>query len=514
MKASSKRLLFFTSVLAFTGCITGWVSIPARSVDLALAPPMRAASVSAPVPVNVSAGTAAPILAAAVAPPIKPPVVYVSTSEKAEAPRWFEGGDKIKLLVYEKLPDAELAKYGNSGFSEQDFQQRTEMSGEFSVAPDETVSIPMLGTFAVTGSTQQQLEAAMASAYQQRMKRAGFVTITAVTRPPILILGPVKTPGKVDYMPSMTVLHAIALAGGIKSGMGDDEPWQRMEAIRERINHNAAKQDIAELYAQRAVLEAERDHVAPKAPDALVTLLGAAKANAMIAGEQDRRRAIVQARLQQEQGVEQQLQAAKQQVASLQSTNMQMYDDAVKLAEKRVAAMMHFATAGTINNVQLQAAQSELLNSKARKDEVLTRITDAKLSIGRLEAEKALLDKTARSDLTNALQGVRQQISANQEKSTASESILRAMGGATTMSIAYSVDTGEDNQTPHWTYRIVRTTANGPVEFNAADLTVLAPGDLVKVMLGTGSISNTTTPLPGGTPAPERTKLTPASDTR
>jgi protein involved in polysaccharide export with SLBB domain len=479
--------------------------------------PTQAKAMSAPKttgPVLAAATPAPPRAVLAAAPGASSAILY--GNDKAEPPsnRSFESGDKIKFLVYERLADSELAKYGKNGFSEQDFQQRTEMSGEFTVAPDETLAIPMLGLFSVTGSTPQQLEAAVATAYQQKMKRAGFVTITSVTRPPILILGPVKTQGKVDFMPNMTVLHALALAGGIKTAFGDDEPWQRMEQIRERINHASARQGMAELLAQRTVLEAERDQIPPRLPDALVTLVGEARANAMVASEQDRRRAIVQARQQQEQGIDAQLQAVRQQAASLQSTNMQMYDEAVRLAERRVNAMTRFQNAGTINNVQLQAAQGELLNAKSRRDEIQTRLTDAKLNIGRLEADKALTEKTARGDLTTTLQAVRQQISANQEKSTASESILRALGGENAINIAYSADTGEGTNSPHWTYRIVRTTNRGPVEFPATDLTVLAPGDLVKVVLGNGSSVSVTKPGgPSLLPVPEHARTTPASAT-
>jgi hypothetical protein len=285
----------------------------------------------------------------------------------------------------------------------------------------------------------------------------------------------------------MTVLHAIALAGGIKGGMGGgDEPWERMETIRERISHASAKQDLADLYAQRAVLEAERDGVAPQVPPGLSTLVGPTKATAMIAIEQQRRHAIVTARLEQERAIDDQLQAARQNVTALRAINLNTYDAAITLAQRRVEAMAGFASKGTINNVQLLNVQAELENAKGRKAEVLQRLNEAQQNIGRLENEKAVLVKTTRSDISTALAGVRAQITSTEDKRVTSESLLRAMGDTGMMNVAYEADTGADSSTPHWSYHIVRAGPNGPVESVATDLTVLSPGDLVKVVLGTG----------------------------
>jgi len=201
----------------------------------------------------------------------------------------------------------------------------------------------------------------------------------------------------------------------------------------------------------------------------------------------------------------------------LQSTNFVALDQAIQLSEARLRDYTRLHAMGQVNNTFLQGIQAEAINNRVKRDEIAGKITEAKTAIGRLDAEKAQWEKSNRSELTSALQSVRQQITANQEKDATSASILRSLNGGAALNIAYSSD---DSQSPHWAYRIVRTTAHGPVEFQAKDLTVLEPGDLVKIVLdlGTspGSDSNTPShhsPIPtkaapvnneSPAPAPER----------
>ena len=47
-----------------------------------------------------------------------------------------------------------------------------------------------------------------------RASRSGRGPV-ALERQPVYVLGPVKNPGAYKYAPGMTVLHAVALAGGL-----------------------------------------------------------------------------------------------------------------------------------------------------------------------------------------------------------------------------------------------------------------------------------------------------------
>jgi len=95
-------------------------------------------------------------------------------------------------------------------------------------------------------------------------------------RPPIYVLGPVKNPGSFKYVPGATVLHALAMAGGLDRGTSD--PWSKVEAVREIQKRSGAAGAVVKLMARDAVLKAERDGTAPKIPLRLMELVGASEA--------------------------------------------------------------------------------------------------------------------------------------------------------------------------------------------------------------------------------------------
>src|SRR5262249_47760192 len=138
-------------------------------------------------------------------------------------------GDKLKIGFYERL-DFEEEKWGRGRPARRGFEQRMELSGEYTVGEDGSISLPLLGTIPVVGRTAPELQALLAGPLEDLIGRKGFVTILALERQPIYVLGPVKNPGAYKYAPGMTVFHAMALAGGLERATL--EPWQRIEAVR------------------------------------------------------------------------------------------------------------------------------------------------------------------------------------------------------------------------------------------------------------------------------------------
>ncbi len=89
-----------------------------------------------------------------------------------------------------------------------------DLSGNFTVNPEGALPLPLLEEVPAAGFTVQELE----NAITQRLS-AGYipdprvsVQISAFRN--IYILGEVNTPGQYQYTPNMTILQAIAMAGG------------------------------------------------------------------------------------------------------------------------------------------------------------------------------------------------------------------------------------------------------------------------------------------------------------
>ena len=88
------------------------------------------------------------------------------------------------------------------------------LSGEFNVNANDSVSLPLIEPVSVAGLTLDE-----AGALIQQKLAAGFmedpkVSVDILSYRPFFILGEVNDPGSFPYIADMTVLHAVAIAGG------------------------------------------------------------------------------------------------------------------------------------------------------------------------------------------------------------------------------------------------------------------------------------------------------------
>ena len=83
------------------------------------------------------------------------------------------------------------------------------------VSDEGAVSLPILGTVAVSGKSTAQAEKQIADALVARQLAVQpSVSVQIVKYRPFFILGEVKNPGAYAYVPGMSVLTAISIAGG------------------------------------------------------------------------------------------------------------------------------------------------------------------------------------------------------------------------------------------------------------------------------------------------------------
>ncbi len=94
------------------------------------------------------------------------------------------------------------------------FHAYPELSGEYRLNADNTLSIPVVGRIKVEGQTAACLERLLAKRASEIAKRDVFVTVEAVAYQPVFVAGAVMKPGAVQWSPGMTVLQALVLAGG------------------------------------------------------------------------------------------------------------------------------------------------------------------------------------------------------------------------------------------------------------------------------------------------------------
>ncbi len=101
-------------------------------------------------------------------------------------------GDRLRITVYNE-PD---------------------LSGEFEVNGQGLVSVPLLGQVQVMGKTTGEVQAILTQKYGKDYLVNPSVTVEVLNYRPFFIIGEVNHPGSYPYVNGMTVINAVALAGG------------------------------------------------------------------------------------------------------------------------------------------------------------------------------------------------------------------------------------------------------------------------------------------------------------
>jgi polysaccharide export outer membrane protein len=89
------------------------------------------------------------------------------------------------------------------------------LTGEFRVNDAGSIALPLVGAVRADGLTSGELEAAVAAALRRgNLVHHPSVAVEIVAYRPIYVLGEVNKPGEYPYHPGMTVVTAVAVAGG------------------------------------------------------------------------------------------------------------------------------------------------------------------------------------------------------------------------------------------------------------------------------------------------------------
>jgi protein involved in polysaccharide export with SLBB domain len=102
-----------------------------------------------------------------------------------------------------------------------------DIAGEYEVDNNGNVSIPLAGHIRAAGLTTRQLERAIASALSKGIVRDPRVNVEIALYRPYYILGEVKKGGEYPYRLGLTVMDAVASAGGFTYRANENKVYLR-----------------------------------------------------------------------------------------------------------------------------------------------------------------------------------------------------------------------------------------------------------------------------------------------
>ena len=136
---------------------------------------------------------AASLLAGCAGAPGGPACVAGTASADAATGYRLGAQDRIQMTVY----------------------RQPELSGEFALDGEGYMAVPLVGEILADGLTTRALE----DEIEIRLKTGGYlidpqVGVSLLTYRPFYVLGEIAKPGSYEYRDGMTVINAVALAGG------------------------------------------------------------------------------------------------------------------------------------------------------------------------------------------------------------------------------------------------------------------------------------------------------------
>lgn len=350
------------------------------------------------------------------------------------------------------------------------FEEWTALSGDYVVGADGTVNFPMLGAVEGTGKTSADLAASLGTTLQQNLglSTAPTVTVEVSAYGPIYVTGDVGTPGEYPFAPNLTVIKALALAGGERR-TADAAARPEREMLTTSGTLQVLQDEYRRLLVRRARLDAELagdDVIAVPAE-----LTGADDLDALLAAEA----AIL---------------SAQRRQAEAQSTSLA---DQITLLNRQIDA---FGQKATGTEAQLVLAREQLEKVTALSDDGLalaSRVASLQTSVSDLESrlldtqtttmqaqqdiaaaqrEQAQLTDQHLSDLSLERQTVDGQIAALQLKITTQQALVQEAALFTGLSVP-------GDAAPTISYSIIRDGQDIPADLNTA----IEAGDVVVARL-------------------------------
>ena len=129
------------------------------------------------------------------------PVEQAATAAPTSASYHLGSGDRVRITVY----------------------GQPEMTGEYAIDGGGTLSFPLIGQVHAGGLSAGGLEQVLVDRLQPGYLKNPSVSVEVLTYRPFYIVGEVRTPGSYPYVSGMTVLNAVALAGGFTYRAREDD---------------------------------------------------------------------------------------------------------------------------------------------------------------------------------------------------------------------------------------------------------------------------------------------------
>ncbi|MEO3998804.1 polysaccharide biosynthesis/export family protein [Mesorhizobium sp. CAU 1732] len=354
---------------------------------------------------------------------------------------------------------------------EGEFRDWAAVTGEYTVGPAGTISLPLAGEMEASGKTTAQVADEISSALQQRLglsdRPEASVELTAFR--PFYITGDVRTPGEYPFTPNMTVLKAVSVAGGDRRE--DDTTRVNRELLTSKGSYDVLADAHIRCLVKRARIDAEMagetEIPAPEGYENHPQL------DAILADEasiMETRKRSTTLRLE---GLDDLKALLESEIKSLEQ-KVTTQNRQIELAREDLKGLGSLAQEGLVVNTRILSTERSIADMEGKLLDFETAILRAKQDISKASQEAIEITNAQRSELA---------IERQQTEALINETVLKlaTQRGLMAEALAYSAGGSAADSTVRVTYTLVRDVDGNTEEIEADETTRVLPGDVIRV---------------------------------
>jgi protein involved in polysaccharide export with SLBB domain len=358
-----------------------------------------------------------------------------------------------------------------------EYKEWTALGGEFAVAADGIIDMPLIGTVRAGGETTTSIAADVATRIQKQtgLSKPPSVSVQISAYPPVFVSGSVEKPGAIDYRPGLRILQAVALAGGRERRTSRDGNNAEFDQIRYFGELRQIGIQTAAQQARRARLEAELQD-APKVafPAEIGKSLDNPALTRIAAAEEvlfaNRRDALNR----QLSTLDDLKQLLEREIAVL-NEKMAAQDRQIEIATRELKDVSTLVIAGTVARPRETSLERVVAELESNKLDLIVASMRAKQKISETAHDASQLVGQRKSEISGDLQKVESDLEELRLRRDTTVQLLAA-SGAVLSRTGYR----DDAVAPGLTFAIARA-GSGASATLAGENDILQPGDLLIV---------------------------------
>lgn len=351
----------------------------------------------------------------------------------------------------------------------------TALSGEFTVGPDGSVSMPILGELTAAGDTAVALADLIGRTFQEKagLTERPSAAVEVIRYRPFFVIGAVQRPGQYEYQPNLTVLQSLGIAQGFVRA--DDLAGIEKDKTSANGELRALGAERIGLTAKLARLTAELDRAdAVVYPADLAAQTFDSRAVDAMREESLRFKVRRDAREAELAAIRQSRVLLEREIASL-GAKQKALDRQSEMTNKELLVVRDLVKKGVaVTSRQLAAESAQITVESSLLD---LQVASLRAQQAMSQADRDLVEIPARyyREAVDEAVLTRTQLEHNTEQLRTAEELLTN---------AELRSPGAGAAKPAATYTLTRDGGSGPTTTDAKDTDRIEPGDVLQVFLG------------------------------